>query len=70
MGSIGGTRAESERLLCASERRRGGFLWAPWAARGPGLAPPSVPPKAARRLNAGQLVEIEFDDGLQLVGER
>jgi hypothetical protein len=66
MESIGGTRAESERLHCASERRRGGFLWAPVGdARSRLGTAPSVPPKAARRLNAGQLVEIEINDGLQ-----
>ena len=66
MESIGGTRAGSERLSVRSERRRGGFLWTPAgdprSRCGTAL---SVSPKAARRLDAGQFVEIEIDNRLQ-----
>jgi len=51
--------------LCG-ERRRGGYLWAPVgdprSRYGPAL---SVSPKAARRLDADQFIEIEVDDRLQ-----
>ena len=45
---------------------RGGYLWTPVGEPRSRVATHgSVAPKAARRLNAGQLVEIEIDDGLQ-----
>ena len=66
MESIGGTRAGSERPSLRSERWRGGYLWTPVgdprSRCGTAL---SVSPKAARRLDAGQFVEIEIDDSLQ-----
>ena len=62
----GGTRTQSERLPVRGERRRGGYLWAPvgepWSRC---RDPLSVSPKAARRFDAGQFVEIEIDNGLQ-----
>ena len=62
----GGTRTQSERLPVRGERRRGGYLWAPVgdprSRCGPAL---SVSPKAARRLDADQFIEIEVDDRLQ-----
>ena len=61
-----GTRAGSERLPLRGERRRGGYLWAPVGEpRSRCDKPQSVSPKAARRLDAGQFVEIEINDGLQ-----
>ena len=64
--STGGTRAGSERLPWRGERRRGGYLRAPVGEpRSRCDKPQSVSPKAARRLDAGQFVEIEINDGLQ-----
>jgi hypothetical protein len=45
---------------------RGRLLWTPVGRRGRGWQPiGSIPPKAARRLDADQLAEIEIDNRLQ-----
>ena len=66
MVSTGGTRALRSDRHESDGAMRGGYLWTPVGQPRSRIATPcSIPPKAARRFDAGQLIEIEIDDCLQ-----